>query len=221
MATGQPSGMTDMARYDLAFGVLLAVLAAIVGLELSPWVRTPRSAGPLPAPAALASPAMVGVEPVAAYIGQVLARPLFTEGRRPPAAASTPATQARVDKLPRLSGILVMGHDRRAIFESGGKPVVGVVGTQIGAYRIVAIDADRVTVQGPGGAEAMGLAYGANGSATPAAVAPGILEQLNSGAQLPPGMPKTPTLLEMMANLPKTMPPVAGGLPLNDTRPPR
>ena len=205
-----------MARSNLTFGVLLTALVAIAAFELSPAARPVRGPSPLPAappPATLS--AAPGAEPVAAYTDQILARPLFTQGRRPAAAAAAPVAQ---DKPPRLSGILVAGGDRRAIFEAGEKPVVGVVGTQIGAYRILAITPLQVTLQGPGGILAMDLTYGAKAAVAAAPTAPSIVDQLNSGTQLPPGMPKTPTLQEMMANLPKTLPPVVNGIPVNDTR---
>lgn len=209
-----------MPRYNLMLGVLLATLLATAAFEVAPHIQdglAPVTNAPNP----VASAAAPDVEPVAAYTEQVLARPLFTEGRHPAMAATIQAAQARPDKPPRLSGILVTGNDRHAIFEDGGKPVVATVGTQMGAYRILAITPLRVTLQGPAGVQAFSLAYGAEPGGAQATAAPSIIEQLNSGARPPPGMPQTPTFQDMLATLPKTMPPMLNGLPLNDTRPVR
>ena len=82
----------------------------------------------------------------------VLARPLFTPGRRPPTpgqVAVGPAPAA--DKgLPRMTGILIDGESRRAIFvgPEGGRPVVVAEGGRVGGFVVQKIDPQSVTVSG-------------------------------------------------------------------------
>ena len=75
----------------------------------------------------------------------ILARPLFNANRRPPAAAGDTSAASG---LPRLSGILVRGDFRRAVFETegGGKPVVIGAGGRVGPYVVRTIAATAVTV---------------------------------------------------------------------------
>lgn len=78
----------------------------------------------------------------------ILARPLFSSGRRPP--TSGPAT-ATANAAPRLSAILVGGGMRRAVFENGDKPVAVGVGGHAGPYTVIAIDTTSVAVGGTDG----------------------------------------------------------------------
>ncbi len=78
----------------------------------------------------------------------ILARPLFTIGRRP---HQEPARGNRFagDGIPRLSGIMITPYGKRAIFmPDGGKPMVLAVGASIGDHTIRAIDRDGVVLDG-------------------------------------------------------------------------
>jgi hypothetical protein len=53
--------------------------------------------------------------------------------------------------LPRLSGIVVSGSHKLAIFAGSGKPIVAEEGVRLGAYDVTAISDAGVTVVGPEG----------------------------------------------------------------------
>jgi len=81
-----------------------------------------------------------------AWLSDILARPLFNPDRKPLGSAD-------VRGLPRLTGIIVSGTRRIAIFASasGDRAIVGEPGTRIGVYEVKAIEDTEVTVTGPGG----------------------------------------------------------------------
>ena len=133
----------------------------------------------------------------------VLARPLFSISRRPPDTKT--GTNAATDDLPRLSGIMITGVEKHAIFEGDGKPRVTGVGDQLGDYRILAIMPSAVKVEGPHGTELVSLTFDANKrtSLTPVFSGPGLLNQFRQ--QRPPNVPvpQPPTMTQMMAHLPR------------------
>ncbi len=134
----------------------------------------------------------------------VLARPLFSISRRP--TVTKIGTNAEGDDLPRLSGIMITGVQKHAIFEGGGKPKVIAVGDQVGDYRVLAIMPSAVKVEGPHGTELVSLTFDANKrtSLTPVFSGPGLLNQFR--LQRPPNLPvpQPPTMTQMMAHLPRT-----------------
>jgi hypothetical protein len=79
------------------------------------------------------------------WLDQILARPLFNPDRRP--------MEAGVVGLPRLTGIVVAGSQRVAIFAATGNqhPITAEAGAHVGAYQILTIADDGVTVAGPEG----------------------------------------------------------------------
>jgi len=86
----------------------------------------------------------------------VLARPLFSPDRRPPADAVTVASGRTVPGLPRLAGILVGPFGRSAIFAiNGAKPIVVQEGGRVAAYTIKSIEATQVRLLGPDGAQVL------------------------------------------------------------------
>ena len=146
---------------------------------------------PLPASALSASTPAIG--------------PIFASGRRAPLpsplAASTP------EPLPRLSGIMIMGGARQAIFESGDTTQVVVVGDRLGPYRIVDIERASVTVEGPQGVQTLrtdgdGAVQAASPTPTDSSP-PSLLDQLHT--QPPPvvAVPRPPSLTQMLSRLPK------------------
>ncbi len=129
---------------------------------------------------AVAAPAGVDAEMTA-----TLARPLFAPDRRPEAQAVVAAIPDGAASVPRLTGILVDGARRRAIFavpaQPGGTETVQEGGA-IGAYRVQTISLAAVTVHGPSGVLTLTPRY-ASGLATPA----------------PPSLPSRPTLEPALA----------------------
>ncbi len=121
-------------------------------------------------------------------VAAILARPLFSPGRRPAAAAPTAA-------LPRLTGTILHGSDRSVIFApiGGGKPVVAHEGTEVGGYKVQAIQAGSVTMSGPDGVHVLRPAFGPQSTAIgtpalpPGAAGPGLpnLQGLRGFAGLP------------------------------------
>jgi hypothetical protein len=81
-----------------------------------------------------------------AWLNQILSRPLFSPNRRPVEAGGSRG-------LPRLTGIVIAGAQRVAIFAgpSNEHPIVAQAGTRIGAYEVQTITDVAVTVAGPEG----------------------------------------------------------------------
>lgn len=81
----------------------------------------------------------------AEWLNEIMARPLFSPTRRP--------VETTVSGLPRLTGIVVAGSERVAIFAAPANehPIVAHAGTRVGAYEVQTIADDGVTVVGPGG----------------------------------------------------------------------
>nr|WP_294529035.1 hypothetical protein [uncultured Rhodopila sp.] len=79
-------------------------------------------------------------------LAAILARPLFSPDRRPAASAAR-----SVSGLPRLTGIVVTGSRKLAIFAGPGKAMVAEEGVRLGAYEVTAISDAGVTVAGPEG----------------------------------------------------------------------
>ncbi len=139
---------------------------------------TPRSAAGLPTVPARRS-AAPGPDHVAQWAATILARPLFSPGRRPPAAAAA-APGAAAPTLPRVAGIMVTPAGRRAIFaEKGTKPLVLGEGGQVSGFTVQSIQAGQVTVRGPEGVRVLSPTFDpeAPAPASPAGAAP-----------LPPGL---------------------------------
>lgn len=132
---------------------LVAVAALEAGLVV---LGLARAGGLGPAPASLAmeivdAPASAPRQPASAIADRLLARPLFAPGRRPPVpgpiAGPPPPPQP-----PRLAGLLLMDGTRRAIFAGAdAAPISLAEGGQVGAFQVIAIDADRVELDGPSG----------------------------------------------------------------------
>jgi hypothetical protein len=93
-------------------------------------------------------------------VERTLARPLFSETRRPP--ADIPALTAGSPKLPRLTGVVVSPVGGFAIFagNEGGKPHVVREGDQVGAAVVEVVAAGRVTLRGPDGIVVLHPSFG-------------------------------------------------------------
>jgi hypothetical protein len=92
------------------------------------------------------------------WLKTILARPLFSPGRHPVELAA-----AGVQGLPRLTGVVVTGSQRIAIFAapSSGHPIIAESGTHVGDYQVQAIGDTGVTVVGPGGTTLLRPAFDA------------------------------------------------------------
>lgn len=178
-----------------------AALGGTIALELG-W-RLPDSdlmvpaTAPLPAPAAPASTPAADADDAGRRVAEVLARPLFSPGRRPAAQVAGPAAAAAA--LPRMTGVIVMPAGRRAIFANGaGKAVVVMEGGRIGAYAVQSIEAGRVTLAGPDGKRVVAPAFDPKPAARTAGPAPGLpgLPGLQGLAGLPglDGPPPVPAV---------------------------
>jgi hypothetical protein len=133
---------------------LAAVLSALLALQLLPGPEPDEPLPTLPAPAA-ADPAAAGALPagqddadagLAVLVRTVLARPLFSQNRRPVASAGGSGATA-IDSLPRLAGVIVAPGGNRAIFAPAeSRPLVLAEGGHIGRYVVRAIAPGQVTL---------------------------------------------------------------------------
>lgn len=131
----------------IGLSAMAAALSCIIALEAATW-RKPVPASPVrPTKAAVPNlaPSAAGPDPHEDWFNQILARPLFNPDRRP--------IESGVRGLPRLTGIVVAGAQRVAIFAgpSNGRPVLAQAGAHIGAYEVRSIADEGVTVVGPTG----------------------------------------------------------------------
>lgn len=147
---------------------LAAGLAGVIGLELSSaWSAPPELPVAGVAGRAAASPAADRRGGMAdrpeAWAAAALARPLFAPGRRPEALASVAAAPVGAG-LPRLSGVLIDGERRRAIFAgaNGAMPVTTGEGGDVAGFRVQKIEAAQVTLAGPDGVRVVRPSFGAN-----------------------------------------------------------
>lgn len=174
--------------------LVAAGLAGIVGFELLPSPTEPEQVpAAVGAPVVGATEAKTLVTPAAAEANDetLLARPLFSQTRRPPNVASPAAAAASADPLPRMTGILIDGPNRRAIFAGaqGGKAITVVEGGHLGAFTVQSIEPRQVTVIGPGGPRTLRTAF--DPSLPPPAALPtlGFVPPQFPGIQLPGAMP--------------------------------
>ena len=131
---------------------------------------------PAPAPhraADLPRPATATMVPNAPSpsLDSMMARPLFTRGRR--AAPPAEPVMAAAPGLPRLTGVLVNGSDRSAILvpAAGGPAMVVREGAAVGGFTVRLIKPGEVTVSAPDGERVLRLSYDRRRAAAPQAVA--------------------------------------------------
>lgn len=150
----------------------LGLLAVLIGLSLVIALEiTSAGQGDTPYPAAARqsaaerssrTPAPQAPDQTDTWLKQILAAPLFSPDRRP--------VEVGVRGLPRLSGIVVTGSQRLAIFAapSSGRRIVAEAGARIGAYTVQTIADDGVTVVGPEGTSVIRPVFDAARQITPA-----------------------------------------------------
>ena len=176
----------------LAITGLVAVFAMMTGLEVEAYWRATdepvaRAAVPLPPDGGGTGPAPTA--DMQAEVATILARPVLSSTRRPPATGAVAHTLG----LPRLSAILVSDASRSAIFsgEKDAKPITATEGTRIGPYTVQSIQVGQVTVNGPSGLQTIRPSFaGGAASAVPVATTqPSILERLLNGTKPNVGIP--------------------------------
>ncbi len=139
----------------LAFG-----LAGGVAYEVQSWLGEPAGQPGLatregvpanagaPVGPAVRTNAVVAHDGLTAWRNEILSRPLFSPGRRPAEAAGQ-----HISGLSRLTGIILTGTRRVAIFagQGGGVPIIAEEGARLGPYEVQRITDTSVTVEGPEG----------------------------------------------------------------------
>jgi hypothetical protein len=138
------------------------VLACILVWELPPAADDATDvAAPRPAPAHAEAATRPGANAAAGRdadlltdaANTVLARPLFSPGRRlaAPAAPSGPATAP--EDMPRLTGIVIGPLRALAIFDVGSsRPRIAAEGDTVGRFKVGTIAPDQVALTAPEGA---------------------------------------------------------------------
>ena len=153
----------------LGLAATSAVLCALVGLEISWWQQDapayPVSARVVTADTDRRSDAVETPNQHEEWLNEILSRPLFSAGRRP-----VEATASVSRGLPRLTGIVVAGTQRVAIFAglSNDRPIVAQPGTHVGAYEVQTVTDTGVTVAGPEGITVIKPIFDANRPPAPA-----------------------------------------------------
>jgi len=167
-------GMAAPVLLILAAAALGGIIALELGRRLPDSDLVVPATAPLSAPAAPVSTPAADADNAGRRVVEVLARPLFSPGRRPAAQAAA-APPAAVAPLPRMTGVIVTPAGRRAIFANGtGKPVVVMEGERIGVYSVQSIEAGRVTLAGPDGQRVVAPAFDLKPAARAAGPAPGL-----------------------------------------------
>jgi hypothetical protein len=154
----------------IGLAVTSAVLCAVVAFEISGWQQDapayPASAPIMTAGADRRSDGVETPNQHEAFLNEILSRPLFSPSRRPAEAIAGVS-----HGLPRLTGIVVAGTQRVAIFAgtSNDHPIVAQAGTHIGGYEVQTVADAGVTVAGPEGIMLIKPIFDANRPSAPAA----------------------------------------------------
>lgn len=139
-----------------AFSAMASILSVVLILELDS--SDPASDAPLPPASGPPPGGTVSTTPQfpphARWVEVILERPLFNKDRRPVSPTATPSSaDTSRAPLPRLSGVIVSGTDRSAIFSPAGpgKPVVAREGGEVFGFIVQTIGAGQVTLMGNDG----------------------------------------------------------------------
>lgn len=142
-------------------GALALLLVGIIALEIGLGGAEP----PVGDAAELASlptlPAPVPPQDQSAErASTIIARPLFTPGRRPTPVPTPAAAQvAQVAPPPRLTGTLVGSFGKRAFFAGDGKSRSAGESDRIGRWTVHTIGVGYVTLMGPEGPRELRVAF--------------------------------------------------------------
>jgi hypothetical protein len=153
----------------------IAVVAAL-GTGLAAWRPTmPGLPGPRPVPIRRTSLERPRPPPrqAAHAAAIVLARPLWSASRRPGQAEPAAATPRHGQPAPRLTGTLIAGGRRVAIFAAQGQASAArEQGGAIGGFAVARVDPGTVTLIGPAGRLTFSVGGGVGGPAALALAAP-------------------------------------------------
>ncbi|CAH2601842.1 conserved exported protein of unknown function [Rhodovastum atsumiense] len=131
---------------------LAALLAALLALELVSAPPQGEDAAPPALPAIQPrEPARADAAATLAPLAQAIAaRPLFTPGRQPAAAASADRSTAAGEALPRLAGVIVTPDGARAIFAGEHGTLTVPQGGTIGRFVVRVITPGQVILSDAG-----------------------------------------------------------------------
>jgi hypothetical protein len=177
----------------LPFIVLSSGIVLFAGILVSEITAEPAPEADIAAatpPHSYGSLHAVRPEPIAGVdqmIATILARPLFSAGRRPPDAGNA-VVDTSFDNT-RLAGILTESGQRFALFAPlGAKPMVVKEGDTVNGWRIDNITPSEVALSGPGGSKTLQPKNDPNLIPPPAPPPPGAA----AAPPQPPGRPPLP-----------------------------
>lgn len=154
-----------MRRHPYALGALTLSLVASIGIEVrrpgtgnEPVAQASGVASPVMVSSASRSPAFLDRHSVE-WTAVALARPLFSEDRRPPSLA--PSGAATPPSLPRLTGTLIGPFGKRAFLVDVGsdKPRALSESDRVGRWTVESISDGVVTLNGPDGVQNLRLSF--------------------------------------------------------------
>jgi general secretion pathway protein N len=210
-------------RAMLVLACLAVALGGVIAIESKP--ETVREG--LPPPGDIMRLGRVAAhagdtKQVQTWVDVILARPLFSPSRRPLARAGSGNSDPG---FPRLTGIIIMPHQREAIFAVPGKTkqIVVTAGSRLNGVLIKSIDAGSVVVVDAAGARRLRPSFAAAATSTAAASTPVLIDR--------PPMPSGPHALPFasirglsgrplgLAAEPNTTPPDGGAFSIAPSRP--
>jgi general secretion pathway protein N len=156
-------------------------------------------------------------------VAAILGRPLFSNTRRPPQAASgSPSADSDLADA-RLAGIITTPTRRIAIFAmSGDKPLKVAEGDDVSGWRIESITPREVSLTGPSGTKTLQPKLDPN-LAAPTGQPPTIQPGRPPAPAVVPGRPRVPVPGAAAGAVTGAMPAGAQpppGIPVNAPRPP-
>ena len=162
----------------LTASVLLAATLVVEIMQDQPDAAQPPGRALLPAsspPASRTDNVVTQGDRSQKWVATILARPLFSLDRRPPAPSIAKDSGHAVAGIPRLAGILVTPTGRIAIFAAtdGGKPIVVPENGRFGAYTVTAIEDGTVTLVGPEGTRRVLPSFASGAEAAAQSAEPG------------------------------------------------
>ena len=134
--------------------------------------------------------------PADSLVTTILARPLFTPDRRPPASPQSPGADLK-DK--RFAGIVIEPDRRLAIFAvTGGKPLAVTEGDSVDGWQIESITAEKIALASTQGSRTLRLTpapAGGEGRTQPRKIAArsSAASKQSTTAETPQSDPKIPS----------------------------
>jgi hypothetical protein len=154
----------------VGLGAIACGFAVLLWWEVDAFAPAPDPIASPHSAAAVAAPEATPPDHTNDWVASILARPLFSQDRHPPAEGATVVAGPELAGLPRLSAVLVGPFGRTAIFSpDGGKPIIVAEGSQIAAWTVRAIEANAVEIEGPDGKQTVHPTFGNMSSAAGAA----------------------------------------------------